>query len=275
MVFRADQGNGQEVKLPCGQCIGCRVQKAKEWALRCVHEASLHEENCFITLTYDDEHLPSPPSVNVGHFQKFIKRLRKRIAPKRIRYFHCGEYGERLRRPHYHALLFGYDFADRQDAGDGVFVSEILENVWGKGYCTVGDVTFQSCRYVASYVTKKITGDKRWSHYLTVEPHTGEIQSIEPEYVTMSRRPGIGKGWLEKYGSDVYPDGYVVHDGVKHKPPRFYDEEYAKHAQEVVDAIRKERRSKVDPDEQTDARLLARETVAKAAFRLRKRKIEQ
>ena len=96
------------VTVPCGQCIGCRLERSRQWAVRCIHEASLHEDNCFITLTYDDAHLPTDLSLNVSHFQKFMKRLRKRFG-EGIRFFHCGEYGENFGRPHYHACLFTSD----------------------------------------------------------------------------------------------------------------------------------------------------------------------
>ena len=102
----------EKLEVPCGQCIGCRLERSRQWAVRCIHEAQLHKDNCFITLTYNDEHLPSPPSLSVRDFQLFMKRLRKRFG-KGIRFFHCGEYGEKYGRPHYHACLFGFDFPDR------------------------------------------------------------------------------------------------------------------------------------------------------------------
>lgn len=150
-----------QIEVPCGQCIGCRLERSRQWALRCVHEASLHDENCFITLTYDPEHLPiyfrdDGPALGTlckEDFQNFMKRLRERIGTK-IRFFHCGEYGEQLGRPHYHAIIFGYDFADKtpievSDGGHNQFVSEMLTEVWGKGRCTIGAVTFDSAAYVA------------------------------------------------------------------------------------------------------------------------------
>lgn len=278
VVFRWDSSNGQEVQLPCGQCIGCRVDKSKEWALRCVHESEMHEDNAFITLTYDDKHLPYDGSLDVSHYQKFMKRLRKRFAPKKIRFFHCGEYGEKLTRPHYHALLFGVDFPDKvmlKECETGnTYTSEILEECWGKGFTTTGDVTYESAAYVSRYVTKKINGLQAENHYQGVNWY-GELVTLKPEYTTMSRRPGIGKGWLKKYGRDVYPDGYVVHGGNKYKPPRFYEENNDVMSEEAMEALKKLRRLKVDIQEQTPERLAVREKVHKARYSLAKRNLEQ
>ena len=196
------------IAVPCGQCIGCRLERSRQWATRCVHEASLHENNCFITLTYDDAHLPSDLSLNLVHFQKFMKRLRKRFGDG-IRFFHCGEYGENFGRPHYHACLFNFDLPDRvlwsTRSGVNLYTSHILSSLWPFGFVTVGDVTFESAAYVARYVMKKVTGKNAQDHYEWVHPITGQVYERAPEYVTMSRRPGIGKGWLEKYMSDVFP----------------------------------------------------------------------
>ena len=108
IVFDIHEGfHDRPVSVPCGQCVGCRLEKSRQWAMRCVHEASLYDENCFITLTYDDEFLPVGGSLDKGAFPRFMKRLRKKFEPRRIRFYHAGEYGDRFGRPHYHALLFG------------------------------------------------------------------------------------------------------------------------------------------------------------------------
>ena len=213
-----DLGHGEELFLPCGQCIGCRVARSREWATRLVHESTLHDENCFITLTYNPENLPEDGSLHKDHFQKFMKRLRKAFPNQKIRFFHCGEYGSKLGRPHYHAILFGFDFPDKElfsvSNGVRIYRSSILERLWPFGFSTIGDVTFESCAYVARYVIKKITGDKADEHY----------QGKHPEYITMSLKPGIASGWFEKYVFDIYPHDFVVlDDGRKLKTPRFYD----------------------------------------------------
>lgn len=207
------------VTVPCGQCRGCRLERSREWAVRCVHEASLYKENCFITLTYNDNFLPDRGSLVKKHFQDFMKRLRKRVG--KVRFFQCGEYGEGLSRPHFHACLFGYDFPDRvfftRRNGCNLFTSAILSSVWPFGFSLVGDVTFESAAYVARYIMKKISGDKSDEHY----------GGKEPEYTTMSRRPGIGLEWFKKFRDDVFPhDFMVIRGGIKCKPSRYYDNKY-------------------------------------------------
>lgn len=214
------------LEVPCGQCIGCRLEKSRQWALRCMHEASLHRDNCFLTLTYSDENLPDHNSLELRHFQLFMKRLRKAYG-KGIRFFHCGEYGDKNGRPHYHAIIFNFDFADKKlwsvRDGNRLYTSEILSNLWPAGFSTIGDVTFESAAYVARYCMKKVTGEDAAKWYERVDPETGEVVKIAAEYATMSRRPGIGQGWYKKWKADVYPHDYVVRDGVKMKPPKAYD----------------------------------------------------
>jgi len=132
------------LKVPCGQCIGCRLERSRQWAIRCLHESGLHERNCFITLTYDDEHLPEGGTLVKQDWQLFIDRLRKRFRTK-VRYFHCGEYGEQTRRPHYHAILFGHDFDDKtlwkRNHGNPLYRSKSLERLWPHGYSSIGACT--------------------------------------------------------------------------------------------------------------------------------------
>lgn len=213
---RPSSWKGDRLDLPCGQCIGCRLERSRQWAVRCMHEASLHEQNSFITLTYDDEHLPKDWSLQKSHFQNFMKRLRKSIS-HRVRYYHCGEYGDLNARPHYHALLFGHDFSDKRLHSERkevrLFTSDQLQRLWPMGFSTIGEVTFESAAYVARYVMKKINGPAAEDHYY----------GRTPEYTTMSRRPGIAQKWYEKFKSDVYPRDYVVSRGFKSRPPRYYD----------------------------------------------------
>jgi len=210
--------------LPCGSCVGCRLDRARQWSFRIMHEASQHEDNCFITLTYDDEHLPRDGSLVVEDFQNFMKRLRDRVAPKKIRFFHCGEYGEQDGRPHYHAILFGLDFPDRMRYNDGgrkAHSSEMLGEVWDKGFNMVGDLTPQSAAYVARYCIKK-SGVFADSYDGDVDETTGEVARLKREYVTMSRRPGIGRGWYDKYSDDVFPSDSIVVQGKEYLPPSYY-----------------------------------------------------
>jgi len=190
----------------------------------------LYADNCFITLTFSDEHLPEDRSVDVRIFQLFMKRLRKQYGDG-IRFFHCGEYGERFGRPHYHACLFNFDFPDKyfwriSPTKNRLYRSPSLEVLWPFGHCEIGSVTFESAAYVARYVLKKFTGPQADLHYEYIDPLTGQIFDRSPEYVTMSRRPGIGKAWFEKYSSDVFPGDFVVMNGKKVRPPRYYDTQY-------------------------------------------------
>ncbi len=230
ITFNDRQIVGFSFPLPCGQCRGCRLERSRQWAMRCTHEASLYEENCFITLTYSDEFLPSDGSLNKKHFQDFMKRLRSRFVGRRIRYFHAGEYGSKYRRPHYHACLFNFDFQDKKlfKMANGVrlYTSDILDSVWKFGYCTVGSLTFESAAYVARYIMKKVTGDLAAEHYLGCDDFTGEVTELLPEYQTMSRGGkdghGIGYDWYQRFSGDVFPGDDVVLRGRRMRPPRYY-----------------------------------------------------
>lgn len=220
---RSDSWRGEKIDLPCGRCIGCRLERARQWAVRCIHEASLYDKNCFVTLTYDNKNLPKDGSLKLEHFQLFMKRLRRCYEKKKIRFFHCGEYGENnTLRPHYHALLFNHDFEDKEfyscENGNIIYSSKKLDDLWQKGRGIIGDVTFQSAGYVARYALKKVTGEGRDAHY----------KGKKPEYCTMSRRDGIGKGWFNKFVGDAYPQDKIWINGVMTKPPRYYDDQLQK-----------------------------------------------
>ena len=231
-VSRNKAGVEGSLELPCGQCIGCRLERSRQWAMRCLHEASLYDRNAFVTLTYDDSNLPPGGSLTYTDFQKFMKRLRKRIGVK-VRFYMGGEYGEQgTKRPHFHACLFGYDFPDKvyykkTSSGAKIYTSKILESLWPYGLCSIGDVTFESAAYIARYCVQKVTGNAADAHYSCDEfvDEFGEVRtSVTPEFNHMSLKPGIGAKWLEKYRTDVFPRDYVVINGVKTKPPKYYDE---------------------------------------------------
>lgn len=222
VVFkRSDSFRGERLDLPCGQCVGCRLERSRQWATRCMHEASLHDKNCFLTLTYDQANLPADGSLNLRHFQLFMKSLRKQYGPG-IRFYHCGEYGDELARPHYHALLFNHDFEDKrffsERSGNRIYTSGSLSRLWPHGFSVIGDITFQSAAYVARYVMKKVTGVKSEAFY----------GSRKPEYSTMSRRPGIGAGWFKKFSGDVVSRDGVIVNGHASRVPRFYDSLWGK-----------------------------------------------
>ncbi len=269
-VFARIKSIGLAMTVPCGRCVGCKLERSRQWAVRCMHEASLHADTSFITLTYDDEHVPRFGSLLMDDWQKFFKRLRKRCG--KVRFFGCGEYGEQFGRPHYHACLFGLDFSDKFEwtvrGGHSVFRSPLLESVWTYGQSEIGSLTFESAAYVARYCVKKITGKMAEAHYQCVDPETGELSSRLPEFATMSRRPGIGAGWFDLYSDDVYPSDEVIINGVASKPPRFYDKLLEVSSPEVASAVQKERKLDRRLEDETPDRLRVREVCAEASLNL-------
>lgn len=278
------KGFGKGLSLPCGRCIGCRLERARQWAVRIMHESRMHDSNCFITLTYDDEHLPKDGSIKVEHLQLFFKRLRERVAPARIRFFACGEYGEKLGRPHYHAIVFGWDPPDKVlISGSGelsLFSSHLLSSTWANGFASVGQVSYDSATYVANYATKKITGPEASKHYGT----------RKPEFLVMSRRPGIGKLWFDKFRSDVYPSDEVIYKGFSTRPPRYYDNLLDKSDPCMLKDLKMKRELEAEKLEEymladgsmirvapsnNARRLVQREVVARAKLALKCRSLEK
>jgi hypothetical protein len=288
----------RSLSLPCGQCVVCRLERSRQWAVRCMHEASLYERNCFLTLTYNDENLPKDMSLHYDHFQKFMKRFRKShkgFEPSSngkypIRYYMAGEYGEQFGRPHFHACVFNYDFDDKvffksTGSGSRIYTSATLEGLWPYGYSSIGDVNFQSAAYVARYIMKKITGKVHVDdsgkvvdperHYEHCDLETGELVKRTPEFNKMSLKPGIGFDWFQEYKTDVYPHDYVIVNGKKVRPPRFYDKKFKVEHPEEFEVIEFNRESSARKryEDNTDERLAVKEKVAKARLRLLKREI--
>lgn len=238
VLARKDSPTGAPMTVACGRCRGCKTARAESWAVRLMHEASLYDDNIFLTLTYDDQNLPDDYSVSVREVQLFIKKLRahlryqykKRLIPlnkTKIRYFAVGEYGEKGGRPHYHIIIFNYRPDDCQvwrvtDRGHTCFRSEVIHDLWGKGLHEIGTVTKQSSRYVGQYSQKKLGGDNSHEHYTRLHPHTGEIVHVHPEFALMSTHPGIGAGWFAKYERDVFPHDFVIVEGQKTSVPEYY-----------------------------------------------------
>ncbi len=259
IVFNKPSGSHGLLKpfnLPCSKCIGCRMNYARSWALRCELESKQHKDNCFITLTFSPEELEkreNPWSVDVKDFQLFMKRLRKTLN-KPIQYFHCGEYGEKYYRPHYHALIFGHDFripspkntvkkygSDKYPLYQSSELTKYDENgniiggLWPFGFSTVGELNFDTASYTARYVTKKIKGaDATMIH---IDPLTNKVSVINDVYCTMSRAAAIGKKHYEYYQrklNNIYPNDYIINgNGVRMKPPRYFDKLYE---QDMIDA---------------------------------------
>lgn len=308
--FRRD-GSGQKMEVSCGQCLGCRLDYSRMWAMRIVHESAMHElcgGNCFVTLTYRDRsdcteeqlragfHVPDDWSLHKKHFQDFMKRLRKYFDPQKIRFFHCGEYGGickhglntdnhncplcNVGRPHYHACLFNCSFPDLEaygsNQGELRYTSKILENIWKYGFVDVGELNFASAAYVARYCLKKVTGINADEHYMQTDID-GTITWVEPEYVTMSRRPGIGKDWFDKYKDDCFPSDEVPVPGrgVLKKVPRYYEEIFKSEDPMTLEEIKEVRKQfyRENKDEFSPERLMSKYKVKKAQIQTLKRTI--
>lgn len=267
------------VTVGCGQCVGCRLDRARQWSIRLMHEAQLHDLSIFVTLTYKPEAEPEGRTLVKSHFQSFMKRLRKFHGSK-IRYFHCGEYGDTTARPHYHAILYGIDFADKvkhttTPLGETLFSSETLEKIWGHGHCLIGSVSEQSCNYVARYIMKKITGEKAKSHYENVNLDTGELHQRIPEYITMSLKPAIGADWFTRYAEDVFPSDNVIFRGKETSVPKYYTR---KHLQAHPEDERKIKHARISSAAERKAdntfeRLAVRKSVKLAQIATLSRKI--
>jgi hypothetical protein len=240
------ESNGIKLTVSCKQCTGCRQEYARQWAMRNIHEASLWLNNIFITLTYNDQNLPEHNTLVKKDFQDFMKRLRKHKKANTknpIRFFHCGEYGEKFGRPHYHAILFNTNFNDRKPipGQKNLSTSDTLKTIWSKGHVSIGDVTFQSASYVAGYVQKKINGKQKEDHYRRIDKTTGETWVLPQEYATMSRRPGIAGLWFAKHKKDVYPSDNIHINGKEMRPPKYYDNLFQEQDPSAMEKIKKNR----------------------------------
>lgn len=268
------------VKMPCGTCKECRKAQAREWAVRCCLEMQMHEQNTFITLTYDDENLPIDGGLDKAHLRNFFKRFRQSISPLKIRFLACGEYGTKLSRPHYHAIVFGYDFQDKiqhsiNSNEDKLYTSQALQSLWPFGHCIIGDANAGTANYVAGYVAKKETGQKAESHYQSFNRETGEVTQIIPEFLTMSTTPGIGYPFYEKYKHDIFPadeiclrtNGQVIRCPV----PYYFYRKLQQQDSELFEQVQLARLQKgrdyaqAQPLENTPERLLTKASIQRKA----------
>lgn len=267
------------MQVPCGQCIGCRLERSRQWALRIQHESEQHARSSFLTLTYETD----PVSLDVDDLQRFFKRVRK--SGLRVRHYSCGEYGSRLSRPHFHVCLFGEDFLDdSQSWSKGLWISPRLEELWGHGYCVAGSLSFESAAYVARYVTKKITGDDAIDHYTRVDELTGEVHAVRPEFSVMSRggrsakgqAAGIGADWWRRFGREVARDDSCLARGHESKPPRYYDELLERVDAAAHQAIKDRRRAlaRSRAADNSDDRLVVREKVLRSKLNTKGRSYE-
>jgi len=271
LVFRKSDGLADglfSVKVPCNRCIGCRLNYADDWATRCMLHHAVHEDGIFLTLTYAPEHLPKDVSLNHRDFQLFFKRLRKKFG-NGISYYMCGEYGEKYKRPHYHAIVFGLKIPDAEHfftrGEHKVYTSDSILACWKKGHISFGSVTWQSARYVARYIAKKVYGDSALEHYSRVDSETGEVYQVKSEYCQSSRGADkvIGRVFYQRYKSDMYPSDFVTVAGVKRRIPRYFDKLLEKDDPALLKSVKRARKVKAQnasPD-YTDERLAVKEKI--------------
>ena len=308
--FRGDD-TAEKMEVACGQCLGCRLDHSRMWAMRIVHECSLHEVtggNCFVTLTYRDRvectedqlrdgyHVPDDWSLHKKHVQDFMKRLRKAFEPQRIRFFLCGEYGNRCKhgidlslvkcplcnvgRPHYHVCLFNCDFPDLEvyssRDGENRYTSPMLEAIWKYGFVDVGELNFDSAAYVARYCLKKVTGVMADDYYCQYD-FDGCVTWVDQEFCLMSRRPGVGKEWFDKYVDDVFPSDEVPVPGagVVKGVPRYYQELFKISEPLKLEEIKQVRKEfmRAHGEDYTPARLMDRYQVKKRQVEMLKRSV--
>lgn len=240
--------------VPCGKCHGCRADQALMWSIRGYHEASGHDQNTFLTLTYSDGNLPPDGKIDKVPLQKFFRRIRK--DGHKVRYLACGEYGSVTKRPHYHAIIFGKDWLEQSvPISSELYTNQSLTDYWGLGHVTAANVTMASICYVCGYVNKKIDDTDTFN--------------------LMSRRPGIGHLWLDKYKQDILNTGFVVIEGRQYQVPK----RYLMWDEEGFAQLRKERqefaRSKNNPTQslQNFKAQNAREVALKSKNRQKMEKI--
>lgn len=286
IIWRGQNKGLERVEIPCGKCIGCKLEYSRNVATRCMLEASMHDDNSFVTLTYDDAKLPPgfDGNLSVKEHQCFMKRLRKNFS-RPIKFYMAGEYGGLFGRPHYHYLLFGVDFLDKKlectRDGERVYSSATLEQIWPYGFSSIGSVNFKSASYVARYCLKKVgqpverVKDPESGLMYQVDKVSGECKIAEFTQMSRGGRTGrgIAYGWFQKYGLvDVFPSDEVIVNGKIQKPPRYFDKLLEKFDPDLYDSIKAERaRYTRDWNEESDLRLRVKEQVKMAQIKVLQR----
>ena len=262
--------------VPCGQCLGCRLDYAREWSARIMAEKKNYSDDLswFITLTYDDSHLPKPrmipdkvdeetgevitfkpspfSSVDKKVHQKFMKRVRKKFQPKvgvPIKYFCSGEYGSLSGRCHYHYIIFGLKLDDLQlvknnRLGDSIYTSAELQSCWTDdkhiplGFVGIGSVTTDSAGYCARYAIKKRK---------VVDVDTYAKLGIDPEFICMSTKPALGKRYFEDNLDKIYKTDEIIMQGrdaaFVTKPPKYCDTLLDRVDPEKLEMIKQKRKA--------------------------------
>jgi len=283
LFTRPEGHSGRTVDIPCGQCIGCRIDRSSDWAARIVHETHSWEWSWFLTLTYSDEFLPADGSIQKREMVLFFKRLREAarkaglLQGSNVRKFYNGEYGSSTQRPHYHAVVFGLSLNDlklwrKNERGDQLWTSDFLESVWGKGRVIVGSVSLASAGYVAGYCLRDTLA--KHSPYGFIDPDTGELCERVPPFVGMSRNKGIGNQYFQQFGHQLEAGDFVVIDGSKRPTPKYYRNLFADSNPVIAARLKAEREAFVSSPkakrERRPSRLIAREEVTKAKRSIRR-----
>lgn len=287
-------------QLPCGRCIGCRMEKARQWGLRCMNEAKMWRSSYYVTLTYNDEMMPPGGTVCLRDVQLFMKKLNKLQSgdawenpvtgkvKRSPRYFLGAEYGDDNRRPHYHALLFNVSFGDLRahssnKRGEPLYVSATLSDLWGNGFVTLGAVTFDSAVYCAKYALKKLTisdnssmevRDEYERRYIVYDAD-GIVYERDREFAVMSRCPGIGMLYYDKYGGEIRSHDNLIVNGRKVRPPRYYDTKFQAIDPDGFDRVKsaRKRQAVLAKPDNTPERLEVKEKIAEIAAAKQERKL--
>jgi hypothetical protein len=273
---------GQSMLVPCQQCMECRINKQRQWSTRMVHEAKMHDESCFLTLTISDEHRNPTHSVDKRDMQLFMKKLRKHLEPKKIRVFFCAEYGSTTLREHYHAIIFGYMPIDKKEfqknkQGNMLYTSESLSKIWAKGHVTIGEFNSTTADYCAKYVTKAYIGADKENAYNWIDGDTGEVIQRTPPFQSSSRRPGLGVDFFKKYKSDMYNEDHAIVDGKPRPIPKAYDRLFKAEHPEEFQIIKRKRNDaftqalNADPHKKTLSMRRAKKVILAQQLKLNKR----
>jgi len=274
---------GTEMQIPCKNCVGCRLDNARSWATRLMHERPHHDLACFLTFTYNNHFLPKNGSLDKTHFQLFMKRLRKyhhyyNPGAGNLKYYMCGEYGGNTQRAHYHAIVFGLDFADKKfhkvtKKGERLYVSPKLDSLWGMGNCYIGSVTHKSAGYTARYCLKKVNGENAIEHYKRVNTETGEIVQVEKEYMACSN--GLGLAHFEQHYQTMYLRDSCIVEGKETPVPKYYDRKLEQINPDWLEEIKEKRKADAlkRKEDNTRERLAVREEIKQAQVNLLKREL--
>lgn len=252
-------------KIPCGRCDSCNSDRARDWATRSYLHSTLETHKYFLTLTISDEKMLPHRGLMKRSLQLFMKRARSHYGDfvGETSFLGCGEYGGDTLRAHYHLLLFGIEIDDlvpagRGKRGDTLFSSATINRLWPWGHVMIGHVTYETCAYVAGYLTKKLgkgSDDPAYARH-EINRETGEIRSwqVQPEFLLSSRRPAIGREWFERFKGDVYPSGFLVIDGRRVPAPRYFDRLLAE-SELLRMKVKRRQQARLRPEEQTEWRL--------------------